>query len=77
MRDECDAVTDLATVSEWSEELLGYEPQTRALDPSDADNLADLLRIAAEAQAAGRTVRLVHDDRGRVAVWQLTNDFYR
>lgn len=63
-------------VSEWSVDLIGFEPTTAAFNPGDAGEAAQLLKAYGDACFAGTEVRIVKDDDGRLALWTKAGDFW-
>lgn len=56
--------------------LIGFEPETRALDASRDENAIMLAGIVQENRAANRDTRIVIDGTGRLSAWVESNLFW-
>lgn len=71
--DEREFLLGIEVVSQWADELVGYEPTTLALNPDDPDDLEQFRRAARDADIAGSHIFAVLDPEGRVTIWRATH----
>lgn len=63
-------------VTQWADELVGYEPTTHPLNPDDPDECAQFCRAWNDAAVAGAAVLAVIDPENRITIWKATCTFW-
>ena len=63
-------------VSEWSTDLIGFEPTTAAFNPGIPGEAEHLVKAYEDACFAGTEFRIVKDDEGRLTLWTKAGDFW-
>lgn len=66
----------IETISEWSPELIGFEPTTSPFDVADPAEERGFMEALHDARRAGTEFHVVEDRRGRLAIWLRFTQFF-
>ena len=66
----------IETISEWSPELIGFEPTTSPFNVADPAEERGFIVTLEDARRAGTEFYVVEDSKGRLAIWKLFTDFF-